>query len=969
MKHLMICIMLGIVVGMYTLAFADEPILVIDPQGHSSVIWDLMFTPDGKTLVSVAEDKTIRVWDVETGDLIKTVRGQIDQEYDGKFYAGALSPDGKILAVGGLLGASDNYGNIRLINLETGEQMALLKGHTSVVADLTFSQDGKWLASGSGDYTIKIWDLSPLLSGVRSTNSPRPLGEGQGVRELATLEGHTNIVYSVDFSPDGTKLVSGAYDGTVRLWKLPEDFSQFVRSKRMKKHTDGLHSVVFSPDGNYIVSGGLDGKILLWDAEGEFLKEIDEIPYGAFTISFSADSTRIVVGGAGPKNVHLYEIPSGEKIGMFTKHDNSVHPSAFYGNEWIATAGGNDHDIYIWDTSSGSVKTHIVGKGKMVWPVALGQTQDEGLNVAFGNNWEGNLVKTFDFSDMSINLQPPVEPDFKFAQTKYGEKTLQQTSEYELQVTNSGTIATQRDREGRILSYTFTHDGNVVVGTDYTLRLYQDDGTALREFIGHTVHIWAVAISEDGRILVSAADDKTIKLWNLETAECLATLFVARDHEWICWMPQGYYAASAGGEKYIGWHLNWGDDKAAEYYPVSIFRKQFYHPELVKRTIAVGSFEQALQEFHAEPQQKLEETTVTQVLPPKVQWVLPETGIIETSEASIRIHTKIQSESKLTAAKVLVNGRTQATERGLAMSGGGVEVENVIDQEIPLVPGKNEITIFAANENAGATSTKRIVVYQGKEHIPNLYVVAIGISQYHKSDLQLEYADDDAKAIGDLFRSQAGVLYNDVILKELYDTDATQANIIQAIEWLKQHATQKDVVIIFIAAHGSNAQGKYYLLPADGIPDELHDTGVSWSVFSEALGNLPSKVLLFLDTCHSGQLGQDVQVKSKQVDNTEALRELSSDEYGVVILAASTGKEFSLEHADWGHGAFTKALLEALGQGQADYSKDGLIHLRELDLYVAERVETLTNNQQHPTTQKPSTISRFPIVQVITSDE
>jgi uncharacterized caspase-like protein len=91
---------------------------------------------------------------------------------------------------------------------------------------------------------------------------------------------------------------------------------------------------------------------------------------------------------------------------------------------------------------------------------------------------------------------------------------------------------------------------------------------------------------------------------------------------------------------------------------------------------------------------------------------------------------------------------------------------------------------------------------------------------------------------------------------------------------------------------------------------------------------------------------------------------LSSDEYGVVILAASTGKEFSLEHPMWKHGAFTKALVEAMEQGQADYSNDGIILLRELDLYVAERVDALTEGEQHPTTQKPSTISRFPIVRV-----
>jgi uncharacterized caspase-like protein len=78
-------------------------------------------------------------------------------------------------------------------------------------------------------------------------------------------------------------------------------------------------------------------------------------------------------------------------------------------------------------------------------------------------------------------------------------------------------------------------------------------------------------------------------------------------------------------------------------------------------------------------------------------------------------------------------------------------------------------------------------------------------------------------------------------------------------------------------------------------------------------------VLLFLDTCHSGQLGQDVYTLRKQIDNTEALRELSSDEYGVVILAASTGREFSLENPDWEHGAFTKALIEALEQGKADF--------------------------------------------------
>jgi uncharacterized caspase-like protein len=97
-------------------------------------------------------------------------------------------------------------------------------------------------------------------------------------------------------------------------------------------------------------------------------------------------------------------------------------------------------------------------------------------------------------------------------------------------------------------------------------------------------------------------------------------------------------------------------------------------------------------------------------------------------------------------------------------------------------------------------------------------------------------------------------------------------------------------------------------------------------------------------------------------DNTEAVREIASGEYGVVIMAAATGAEYSLEHADWAHGAFTLSLIEGLEKRKADIRPDGIIYLRELDFYVAERVKDLTNDQQHPTTQKPSSISLMPVV-------
>lgn len=1000
------------------------------------MIWEIMMTPDRKALISVSSDKTIRLWDVETGDLINTIRGQIGEGRQGMLYAGAISPDGQIVAVGGYgFGVGKSY--IHLFHLQTGKQVGLLKGHSNTIHALAFSQDGKWLASSSHDQTIRIWQISSLNS------SP----DKMEYREVALLKGHRGPVYDVAFSPDGTKLVSASLDGTLRLWEFPQDLPdaenlEGIKYTEMTQHSAEAYCVAYAPNGKHIISGGFDRKILLWDEQGQFIKEIDELPYFVTVVSFSADSQKIVASDQSGRSVEIYAIPTGEKITTFTKHNNTVRSAIFCRNDLVATAGGHDNAVYLWDVNSGEVKIHIIAKGRRVDSVALGN----GLTVAFGNTWGGGngsgpLERSFDFSEMILNQHIPIETDdFKRSQTEYQSKTLEQFSYYELQIADGKTIVHDRSIQGRIHSYTFTKDGNIVVGSSNSLKLYSPDGRCLRDFIGHTGEVMAVAISEDGKILASASTDQTIKLWNLtakgefpsfwehsdpssreylvsigmedlakqrsrdawgkiisrmksvgdanyqiieqalsmvgDQVLPLATLFVSSDGEWICWTPQGYYAASAGGEKYIGWHLNQGIDKAARYYPVSVFRKRFHHPELVKRTIVLKNFDQALIEINAESRQNIEETTITQILPPQVRWVLPKNVITETSRKTIRIRAELFSDSQIEEVKVLINGRTQELGRGLVVVEEEKRDNVVINCEVPLTVGNNEIVVFAANENAGTTSDKRTIICNARDREDwlksNLYMVSIGISIYQQRDLQLEYADDDAKAISRLFLGQEGKLYRKVIIKELYNESATRGNIIDALEWLENQTTQKDVAMIFIAAHGQkDKRGQYYLLSTDSDQERLRRTGVAWVDFVDILGNLPSRVLLFLDTCHSGQLGQNLfRLRGKivhlspQMDTTEAVRELTSDENGVVIMAASTGRESSIEHPQWGHGAFTMALLDGLERGQADYSRDGVIHLRELDMYVAERVKELTLGFQHPTTVKPSTISRFPIVHI-----
>jgi uncharacterized caspase-like protein len=243
---------------------------------------------------------------------------------------------------------------------------------------------------------------------------------------------------------------------------------------------------------------------------------------------------------------------------------------------------------------------------------------------------------------------------------------------------------------------------------------------------------------------------------------------------------------------------------------------------------------------------------------------------------------------------------------------------------------------------------------------PKLYVLAIGISRYQRPELALHYAAKDATDFVQILRSQRGQLYQDVQDKLFTDTDATRDNILQGLEWLERQTTSKDVAVLFLAGHGINdPNGLYYFLPVAADPSSLKSTGVAATEVKNTVRALAGKVLVFLDTCHSGAL---LGGKRRTVlDVTGIINELASADSGAVLFAASTGQQYSLENPAWGNGAFTKAVVEGLS-GKADYHKNGRITVNMLELYVAERVKELTGGRQTPTTAKPGGVADFPLV-------
>jgi len=840
---------------------STEPILQVDPGGHKSLIMDITFTPDGRYLVSAANDKLIRVWDLKTGKTVRTLRGQIGAGPEGKIYAMALSPNGQWLAVGGktgIIGARD----IRLYDFTNGKLVMLLKGHTNVVLSLAFSPDNRYLVSGSFDNNAIIWNLE---------SKPSDLGDSKQI-----LSGHTDHIYAVAFTADGERVVTGSLDHSLRLWRVQD--GKLITT--MKGHTDKVYAVAISPQEDIIASGSDDYTIRLWDGRtGQFIKTLANQGTQVGSLSFSPDGRYLISGvGDGPDtHCHVWSIPDGKEIVTYRGHDNIVIATAVSPDgRVVATGGGNNHEIHLWSLHDGKLQQRLSGVGAATWAVGFsadgrelgwGKTRDissannmgpfeytitlpaksEGLD----SNYLGTPRKVSG-SDERFSRAQDKWRDWRLRTRKGGNYGYQAILEIRQQ--NRTVASIERNATDGLghPSYTFTPNGERIIsgGMSGVISAYNRDGNKLGDFVGHTGDVLVVAVSSDGRLLASGSGDQTVRLWDVETRENLLTLFHGSDGEWVAWTPTGHYTASANGAKMVGWQINRGVVQAADYVTAAQLRDHFFSPDIIANAIRLRNVNLAIAQAGGGTF-RLEQLNTT--LPPEFIILKP-----ENPHSTLRKQVDIVLNFKKQPDKIraYVNNGLMNIKKW-APSLRQNDYQKTIT--LPLRFGSNAIRIVAENQTGTAGQTLQVEVKsRHKDNQGTLYLIAIGVSQYQDANISLRFAATDARDIHALLTAQAGKRYNKVESRLLADgaTTPTAANIRAALQLFNQ-ATPDDTVVLFLSGHGDNSSGRdYYFLSHDAQEQGSNwnpQTVIKWRELQDVLENtIARQRVLLVDTCYSG---------------------------------------------------------------------------------------------------------------------
>jgi WD40 repeat protein/serine/threonine protein kinase len=430
----------------------------------------------------------------------------------------AFSPDGKRIATGtgrwpidvlSPLPSAIEPGEARIWDAETGVEILNLRGHQAAVMGVTFSPDGRFVATASFDQTARMWDAKTG-------------------KELFVLKSSSSWVHSVAFSPDSSRLAS-SNAGAIQIW----DTSTGQETLTLSGNADSIFSVAFTPDGRRLVSGGRDSTIKVWDIQSAVGRDVSTPlltiigPLDVRRIAISPDGRRIVAGGYNGR-VKVFDLVSGAEIVTQYGHPTNVAGVAYSPDGRTIVSTDFEGRVLMWDAETTDHLRVIRGHAGGVYSVAF---RSDGRHLATGG--ADGTVKIWDVTtDQAFRELSPkggwlrhlaFSPDSRHVAAA-GPMSSRGQQPF-ARIWNLSTPSSQQTlmahRKG-VTSTAFTFDGThfVTGSADHTAKIWHvRDGKNVKTLRGHTDTVTTVACSSDGRWIASGSADKTIRVWKVTTLD------------------------------------------------------------------------------------------------------------------------------------------------------------------------------------------------------------------------------------------------------------------------------------------------------------------------------------------------------------------------------------------------------------------------------------------------------------------
>ena len=837
-------------------AMYENPILTVDPGMHTAAIQCAAKDAAGHWGVTGSLDKTVRIWSLADGELVRTIRLPTGPERVGMVYDVAMSPDGVLIAAGGWTRwtATDQQQQIYLIDRASGKFVHRIEGLPNVTSDLAFSPDGQSLAA------------------ILQTGGLRIYSREENWSEVARDADHPGNLASMAFTESG-RLATTAIDGTIRLYSAP--LTADLQPTQSIKVPAGLipTGIAVKPRGlsatinewardkkRLAVGFGNDPSVVLLDEDTlfpmyrEWAPDLSDVTNGDLgSVAWSTDGEVLFAAGTyaiySRKAIIAWNYPGGQRRFLPASYNSVRTLKALFPDELlVATADPcfarlREDGYRRWEHSS--PKADFRGQCRTLC------VSFDGCIVDFHFDRMTNEQMRFDVSSRSLN--PKKAEDAKTVAPCMEGLAIENWENLEYPTIGNRSLKLFSIERSHALAIHPTGK-SFVLGTDDHLRGYSAEGELLW-IRPAPEHVWATNISGDGRLVVAACGDGTIRWHRMTDGVELLAFMPQRDRiNWVAWTPEGFYGASAGAHGVLRWHVNRGWDEPAD--SIAIERiPRLRRPEVLPLVLQELETPRAL-------------------------------GLAEIAEARRQIILATNSR---------------------------------------LPPGSR------------------------------LHLLSIGISLHNSeyaAHLRLHYADRDAYDLTSAIVNTQGGLYGQILPQMLRDKEATKAGVLRAFITMRTEIEKSfgnDLAVVHFSGHGALIDGRLYLLPYD--VDARSFAGIKYSALSveELKSELLAlakhgRVLVLVDACHSG--ATTLEGVGLDTDSTGMRYSLAAT--NITVVTSSTGKEVSREASSWGHGAFTKVLLDLFNDRDADLDRTGLISVSGLARYIAQRVPALTGGAQNP---------------------